>query len=465
LAENGVESCIFRGVIVQQTLKMRRSHAELTLVLRHDLQKLFNSHRSQIFEQQDDAAIIGGLLLEQAIPLLGVTGMSMLHEQLVQFRCADWQFIRCRLMANGVWLFPSPDGVTIMPPLLSPVPEHVLHQRAVLSDRDGLIEESEWSFSEQYQPAQLTVSAWNSETQFNDMTVAMPVPLGTQAFDASTGNQLNRNPWEFNYSTPLGIEEATTLARGLLLNLRSSSAQGDFIVEGATDYKLGQTLALQDFGLSFDGQGIITGVSHRISKEEGWRTVLSLGTDDAIAQLKIVPRANGLHVGVVAPFMEDVGGLNRIRVRLPVLGETNNVLWARFSSPYASQMSGFCFYPEVGDEVVIGFFDQNPGYPVILGAMHNPVNRAPVSPSLENNMKALIINKDGEQLQLSFDTLARSVQLSSVDNKLTLQGGVTLESAQTLQAKATSISIEGEETTLVGKSIVNVKGARIDLSH
>ncbi|CAE6749152.1 hypothetical protein R69927_02081 [Paraburkholderia domus] len=465
LLEKGGETCVFRGAIVQQSLKMRRDRVELTLTLRHRLQALVNTHRSQVFEQQNDAAIVGRLLLEQEIPLLAVTGMSTLFDQLVQFRCSDWTFLRSRLDANGVWLLPTPEGVTIMRPTLSAIPEHTFRQHAHSVDEDPLIEEGVWSFSEQYQPSELTVATWDDKAQVNQTALASLTALGTQAFNATPGAPLNATPWEFNYSTPLGLDVATKLATSLLMNLQAAGAEGEFLVEGGANYRLGQTLAIEDYGRSFDGNGIITGIRHRVSKEEGWRTIVSLGKDDVVRDMTNVTRASGLHIGVIAPFAEDISGMNRLRIRVPVLGDRNNVLWARFASPYASQMSGFCFYPETGDEVVVGFIDEDPSCPVILGAMHNPVNRAPVPPSLENTNKTLIINKGGQQFQLSFDMLLGSVELSSADNKLVLQEGVTLESKQVLAAKANSISIEGERTTLSGKGAVTISGARIDLSQ
>ncbi|MGF6903060.1 phage baseplate assembly protein V [Paraburkholderia sp. GAS348] len=465
LVEHGIESCIFRGVIVQQTLKMRRDRVELTLSLRHGLQALVSTHRSQVFQEQNDAAIAGRLLLEQAIPLLSVTGMDTVYDQLVQFRCSDWNFLRCRLNANGVWLFPAPEGVEIMRPVLSGIPSHTLHQHARLTGEDPLIEEGSWSFSEQYQPSALTVTTWDDKAQISQTALAGVAVLGTQAFNAAQGNRLNATPWAFNYSTSLRFDAATSLATGLLMNLQSAGVQGEFAVEGSIDYRLGQTLAIEDYGRSVDGHGIITGIRHRISKEEGWRTTVSVGNDDFTRDATLVPRVTGLHIGVVAPFEEDISGMNRLRVRMPVLGDMDNVLWARFSSPYASQMSGFCFYPETGDEVVVGFFDEDPGCPVILGAMHNPVNRAPIAPSQENTNKALVTNKEGRQFQLSFDTLANAVELASSDNKLTLREGATLESKEVLSVKASSISIEGDKATLSGKSMVNITGAKIDLSH
>ena len=46
-------------------------------------------------------------------------------------------------------------------------------------------------------------------------------------------------------------------------------------------------------------------------------------------------------------------------------------VWARMAHVYATEDCGFVFYPEVGDEVVLGFFDDDPTYPVILGSLYS----------------------------------------------------------------------------------------------
>ncbi len=467
IVEKGLERCIFRGVIMQQKLRLRRSGAELTLILRHDLRSLLHTHRSQVFVDQTDAQAVGQLLLAQGVPLLGATGMSTRHEQLVQFRCPDWHFLRRRLNATGTWLFPSPDGVKIAPPRLNLMPDHRLQQRAVVRHDDTLIEEGGWLFSEQYQPATVSVSSWNDRTQLSNTVLGEATSLGSQAFDVSHGRRLNHSVWAFNTSAPLGLEETADRANSLLMNLQAAGAQGEFTLDGSVAYQLGQTVALEGFGIGFDGQGIITDVRQRLDKNDGWRTTLSLGTHDAVRDMHFIPQAAGLHIGVIAAFAEDPTGMNRLRVRLPVLGDSEPPLWARLATPYASQMSGFCFYPEPGDEVVIGFFDEDPCYPVILGAMHNPVNRAPIAPSLENSHKALVINHNGVSLQLAFDTLAYSAQLSVGDNALTMsqEEGVQLGSKENLLVKAPRIAIEGDETTLLGELEVKITGKEIKLSQ
>lgn len=465
VVEKEQQQLLFRGVIVEQQLQIRRDDVEMILTLRHDLQRLQSTHRSRVFEQQTDAVMTGNILLTGNIPFTGITGMDIFHDQLVQCRCSDWQFLRSRLNANGVWLFPTPEGVSIQRPVLSPVPVHTLRRQASTIQEDVLIEDCRWCFSEQYQPATLTASSWDAQIQQIDSFPACPVPLGKQAFDTTTGLYLNLSPWVFNYSTPLGIEQTAQFADSVLMNLQAARASGAFRLDGGGHYRLGDTLALEGYGPTLDGNGVVTGIRQSICKESGWRTTLSLGVNDVLRDLNIIPRVNGLHIGVVSAFREDPSGMNRLRVKIPMLGESNNELWARLATPYASALSGFCFYPEEGDEVVIGFFDEDPSYPVILGSMHNPLNPAPVMPSQDNRLKTLVVNHAGQKCELTFNTVESSVTLRSPESELNLGQGSLLESNNSLALKAGDVSLAGENTSLSGKSRVSVTGAKISLSN
>jgi type VI secretion system secreted protein VgrG len=466
LHESGTDKqLIFRGVIAQQLLKVNRTRTELSLILRHGLQRLQNTRRSQVYDALTDAVLLNDLLLKQGVTPIGISGMNIAHEQLVQFRCSDWQFLRSRLLANGTWLFPAPEGVTIMPPLVLPVAALTLQQRLAPGAGQTAIAEAQWRFSVQEQPAALEATSWDDQAQSDDLQPAIQRPLGTRAFDAGDGPWLNDTTWAFNYSTSLSMVETSALASSLLMNLQAARATGEFLIDGTARLQLGQTVGVDGYGASLDGLGIVTGIHQFVSKEGGWRTLIVLGHQDAMLDLAAMPRATGLHVGVVAQFKKDPSGMNRLRVRLPVLGKTNNIVWARLAKPYASAMSGFCFYPEVGDEVVVGFFDEDPSYPVILGAMHNPVNPAPLNPDIDNAVKALVVKKDGHTFQLMFDTREDRMTLSTTDEKLTFHKGTLLESQTELTVKARKLVLTGDQSTVEGTSTLSLQGAKINLSH
>ena len=86
-------------------------------------------------------------------------------------------------------------------------------------------------------------------------------------------------------------------------------------------------------------------------------------------------RVSGLHVGVVAEFAEDPDKQLRVKVTLPRhrIGD-RTLVWARLAAPDAGKDRGFFFRPETGDEVVIGFFNDDPRQPVILGSLHSSKN-------------------------------------------------------------------------------------------
>ena len=62
----------------------------------------------------------------------------------------------------------------------------------------------------------------------------------------------------------------------------------------------------------------------------------------------------GLAVAVVTNN-EDPEGLARVRVRLAWQDKGEATYWARLAVPMAMADKGFCFLPEVDDEVLVGF--------------------------------------------------------------------------------------------------------------
>ena len=93
-----------------------------------------------------------------------------------------------------------------------------------------------------------------------------------------------------------------------------------------------------------------------------------------------LPPIRGLQTGVVKQIDARPGG----RIPRPgrrcrsSQGDTNSV-WARLASLYASNAFGAAFYPEVGDEVIVGFMNEDPRFPVVLGSVYSTKLAAGVS--------------------------------------------------------------------------------------
>lgn len=421
IERGGQWELLFKGVVVEQSLSLLKTNAQMELLIKHPLALLDSTYRSQVFSNASAESIINGLLSEQNVSCSNRAQMTTVQEQLIQFRCSDWLYVRRLVDEAAAWLLPDFDQVRIVLPSLAPMPDHTLKStevnRQLDSEGQSSVFEANWRFSDRYQPDKLWLTAWDIGKQDLMVARATAEQLGKDALSPAAPSPLNKATWVIGSSTSVSQDKLDGLAQSTLQHLQEVGVQGEFQLRGATRYKLGQTLALSEFGRGFDGAGIITAVSHSIDKAL-WKTTISLGMKGASAEMTPLSTVKGLQVGVVASFEADPNELNRLRVTLPVLGDDNNTVWARLAMPYASHDGGFYFYPNPGDEVVVGFFDDDPCFPVIVGSMYNPVNPPPVSLSQDNKLKGLAF-KDKDML-LQFDTSAKTGVLrakASVDIK------------------------------------------------
>lgn len=121
---------------------------------------------------------------------------------------------------------------------------------------------------------------------------------------------------------------------------------------------------------------------------------------------------------------------------------------------YATAAASTFFLPEPGDEVVVGFMNQDPTHPVILGSLYGDKHKPPFEYEAKNNKKALVTR---EQLRIEFDeekkiiTIAtpgkNQVEISDDGKQICLtdqhkneikmdSGGITLTSAKDITLKA-----------------------------
>lgn len=458
---------LFNGVVAEQSCSHEQGRSELTLRVSHRLQGAVSSHGSKVFVQMNEEAVLRQLLQSHT----NVTKVSHLpkqqHAQLVQYECSDWQFIRARLHANGVWLWPDNEGnVSVAAPVVdaNKDADYVLTEGMAVAQEDRgntpLIESMTWSFRNRELTHRVDVSSWNPSQQNMETRQSNTTMLGIHGLEPSRRQLLGPECQKFNSSLPLSQEERQAWADSRLLAMQAASIQGSVTLIGGDDYQLGKTVELRGFGSGFDGTGIISSVEQKLSPGR-WRTVVTIGQETIpAADTSLVPAVPGLHTGVVAKHRNDPENMDRLLVQVPLLGAE---LWARFATPYASNNSGVCFYPEPGDEVVLGFFGADPRYPVILGAMHNPKNPSPFGVAEAGRVKGVILRQGDHEQQLLFDTRAGSVLLQSAQDQLTLQEGIDMVSGKTVNFQGQDLKFNADASLTASGRQVEIKGSKINL--
>ncbi|OCQ52495.1 Phage-related baseplate assembly protein [Photorhabdus australis subsp. thailandensis] len=460
---------LFNGLITRKALRIKNKQLLLTLVVKHRLQLMVDTQHSQLFKDKSEKAILSTLLNQAGINARfgKIAALDQKHEQMVQFRCSDWHFLLCRLSATGAWLLPAIEDVQfVQPDALKSNSVYTLKSRGD-ENKDIVVKDAYWQFDNQINPALLEVSGWDiSKQQVQSGGRYGKVAVGKAALSPDGLASLNKAGWDICYSSPLTTQESGYLAQGLLLNQRISGVTGEFLLKGDGRYQLGDNIQLTGFGSQLDGTASITEVRHRLNRRIDWETTVSIGLQHEY--LPILPDAPELHIATVAKYQQDSAVLNRIPIILPVLNRPNEFLWARLGKPYASHESGFCFYPEPGDEVIVGFFENDPRYPVILGAMHNPKNKAPFEPTQDNREKVLVVKKGETQQQLVIDGKEKIIRINAGENQITLQQDkdISLSTKKELTLKAQTMNATMDKSlAMSGKNSVEIKGAKINLTQ
>jgi Rhs element Vgr protein len=406
----------FQGIVVKHSLKKNGKKAFLTIDVRDKAHKLGLIRENAVFVGKEDKQIITDIAQKAAVNV--ECGESTLqHKQIVQYYCTNWDFIISRAEANG---------------LLACIENGVLKLRKPDLNSDTSTEiseiyeyELEADLGAQYQEVESI--CWDiKECKPGKFSNTNQKELTKEAFKSGHNfDSLSSSMGSIKYTLVNGVyaekEEMEAWANAMLMKNRHSLLRGRISVKGNPALKLGDTVTIGGLGNMFNGKALVTGIRHRIDNE-GWITDIQCGltrnwfykNDDIIEKpaAGLLPGINGLQIGVVEAYPEegDPDKLYRIKVRIPAIDEKESVIWARLIFPYAGVKRGSFWVPEEGDEVVVGFFNDDPRHAVVLGSLYNGNAQPPLEFTDKNNEKGMITRngikviftdeKDKEKLEI-----------------------------------------------------------------
>lgn len=457
---------LFIGTVVRQGVKVREAAAsQLVVDCRHAAMKLSVASRSTDYFEQSDSEIIEALLGAAGVGA-EVEATTVKHPQTLQYQSTDWDFLLARARANGQLVWCEGEKVVVRKPALAGAPVCTLQHGATLLEFEGEIDA-------RLQHPAVKGASWDPASQeLVEVEAAAPslAAPGNLSSDDLAG--VADRPFDVRHPA-LPEAEAQAWVDGIALGRRLDQVSGRGKCQGIATVKPGIVVALAGLGRRFDGQALVTGVRHEFSLVQGWKTHVQVG---GVAQLpagkaavnRLLPGVAGLQIGVVTSN-EDPAGEHRVRVRLPLLGLSGDGLWARVASLDAGDDRGFFFRPEIGDEVTVGFLDDDPRHPVILGMLHSSAKAAPL-PGSDDNHEKLLKTRSGmrlhfndEKIVMTLDTPAgNSIALDEDGKSLTLADqngnkivldadGIRLESAKAIAWKA------GTETRMEAAAAFEIK--------
>lgn len=400
-----VPGSIFKGYIVKQGIRINSSSPNnVVLICKHKAVALTYNKTEAEFSDKTDSDIISSIISTYGLTAT-VDSTSVTQETVFQKLATDWDFILSRAQLYGYIVTFNGDDMIIGAPKLS--------ASAVLNITAGdSIRTFSADINAEKQAPGISATAWDIKNQLLLTTTATePEVIEQGNLTAKVlSTKLGQKNLTLNSCTPMVQAELKAWADGTLSRMRLSVIKGEVSFIGNELVSPGDIIELANVGARFNGNAFVTAVNHVI--EDGdWTTYVKFGLDNiavsefpdfsyapAVGQL---PAINGLQVATVKKLFDDPEGQYRVLVNLISNATSQDGVWARMANFYATSSSGAGFMPEVGDEVVVGFLESNPRYPVILGSLYSNARQSPCPATDDNNYIKSLTTKS--KLKLSFD--------------------------------------------------------------
>jgi len=477
-----IKQTLFNGIIINQRLKIRENSApQLIVECRHKTVALSVGRRSAYYFDLTDSEIVKQILNKYGLDSQ-VESSSVVHKQLVQYYATDWDFILMRAEVNGMLVFTNGNTVLVKAPVFDEQPVCTLHFGSTILEMDAEMESRE-----QYK--QVSTFFWDAAQQCVIEKEAEEPAFNEQGnlTSSALASVINLEDWRLQHSS-VTEEEAQAWADSQWMKSKLGKICGRIKCEGIGTVNPGNTITLSGVGARYNGTVFVSGVRHELDLVQGWKTHIQFGISvgwfaeehrvGSTSAGALLPSVNGLQIGIVTGH-EDPDGEFRVRVKMPMVNNDDEGTWARFAAPDAGKERGFFFRPEIGDEVVIGFFDNDPRHAVILGMLHSSAKSAPLNGTDSNNEK---IFQSRSKMQLFFDDdkkilflktpAGNSITFDETERKIGIadqngntidmtENGITISSSKALELKAgTEIKIEaGTSLNLNGSANIKMDGS------
>ncbi len=481
------ESPIFEGVVISHGVEIGCGNEGLLRIECRDCAfAMTQGRRSRVFADSTDSAAMQAVLGEYSALSASVESTAAKYGELVQYYSTDWDFVLSLSDRNGFVVLSGEEKITIGKPSVDGSP--------VLSLTYGpdII-----SFQADVSAAGQSVgggaSAWSAATQKNIEGKSEAPSLNAQGSDdASTlGATAGMKDWKLQTVGAVDADALAVWADACRLRAGMSRIRGSVTFSGSAKAVAGSLIELRGFGKHFDGTAYAGAVEHEI-REGDWETTVDIGipaemmTDrrhtTAPAASGLLPAVGGLHIGKMAKPDGDPEKNGRVQIEIPTLNGENNMVWARLGSTWASKDYGSFVIPDVGDELIVGFFNDDPCYPVVLGSMYSSGRKSPYELTAENDVRALVTREkirvvfDEKDKSLTIETPAKnSIVISDKEkgivlsdqngNKIVMNdSGITIESSKAVNIKAkTNAALEaGSAASIKAKTDLKLKGLNVE---
>jgi Rhs element Vgr protein len=474
---------IFKGVITCQSIRIDNSiGSALEIECRDEAVKMIVGRKSLTFSNKKDSEIMSSIIENYSGLSSNVTATETTWPEQVQYYVTDWDYVLALAEANGLIVTTLNGTVTVESP--------DSNTSSVLTVSYGNdLHEFNAKLNSSTQLGNVKASSWDYKNQVIINSEAAPNIAGSGNLSTKKLSEvIGLTAFELQTSAPLETTDLNNWSKAQVVKSEYSKIIGDAKFQGTNLIDPGKYMTFDGLGDRFNGDYLISGVVHDLS-QGNWISEVSLGLSplwfteepDVMSPPAsgLIPGARGLFNGTVKKMFDDPDSQYRILVDVPLFDTNGAGIWARLSNFYSTSGAGAFFLPEVGDEVILGFLNEDPRYPVILGSMYSSSKIKPftgLEPNEKNTIKA-IVSKSG--ISIAFDdenkiwTVAtpnkNTIVISDKDKQISIkdenQNTIVMSNSGIDMSSPKSITISAEENVMIkGMQGVEIQSSGGDIA-
>jgi Rhs element Vgr protein len=403
---------LFEGIVVKLGLRVGAEAAgELVIDCQDRAVTMTVGPKSANYIGLTDDAIITKLASAHGLTV-SVDPTTPTSDARVQYYCTDWDFLVSRAEAHGLLAIATDGNLSVKAPAVAGEAALEVTWGEDLSDFEAEIDA-------RGQFAEVKATSWDPSTQALESATSGPADLNPQGnlSSARLAEVMGLDSFTLQTAARLETEALGGWARARQVKAGLARIRGRMTFQGSALARVGGLISLKGVGARFEGSVFVAGLTHRI-EAGSWTTQAEFGVPDGSAArpepaapiLGGLSGVQGLQVGVVVKLDGDPAGEQRIQVSAPVLNAETPEVWARLIQPFASQGFGAFCIPEIGDEVALGYFDNDPSNPVILGGLYSRPRAPPYPVTADNNLKGFVTRS---RTRIEIDDAAKALTIST----------------------------------------------------
>ncbi|MCD2257715.1 type VI secretion system tip protein VgrG [Psychroserpens luteolus] len=514
---DGENDLLFKGIIVKHGIKVKESgETHLILDCRDEVVKMTLGRHNFYYEELKDSEIMEQIIDRYPSLSHDVEETTISHLEMVQHHCTDWDFLLLRAEANGKLVVVDDGVINIKSPVTNVDPAlSVLFGSTLIDFEAEMDSRSQWTSVE--------AKSWDyaGQNMFEHVTDSVPINELGNVSGEDLAELISPEKFELRHTGQAIEEELQEWTKSLMQISRLSKIQGRAKFIGFGAIKPSQLIGLQGVGERFTGNAFVSAIRHDVYNGS-WYTQAQFGLkEDCFSHVHknitdvpaagLVPAINGLQIGKVVQLQDDPEGENRILVRLPIIDNSARGVWARVATLDAGNGDvnggrGSFFLPEIEDEVIVGFLNDDPREAVVLGMLNSSAKPAPINAQDDNHEKGFVtrsnlrvyFNDDtktividtpaGNSIKLDEDTTSITIEdqngnLTKMDSsgieinspgdikieasgKVDIKAGMEMKlSAMQIEAKANaSIEMKGATAKFSSDGITEIKGSLVNIN-